>query len=244
MKTYVSDRRIEEANADEQQERLYDQIAAELGQEVQATALSKMAKRVVNKFSEEIQKPSLQMQTTGKPFSATDYLREAIGGGKLSQVFDMIKRMDTTGLSKKEKIIVSDIKSKERRKMITEVFNERITPILEGKVEVGKTMNDMINQIENEFVEIVAGGDKQAIENILTHGSNPKPAFSFGPPSSSSQALLDGIVKEAKTSRKAGRPFGSKNKLSKKGTRFALGTEDKPSEAGIALAESHSRIFN
>lgn len=69
LKSYVSERRIEEANADEQQSRLYEKIAEDLGQEVQATALAKMAKRVVNKFGEDIQKPSPQMLTTGKPYT-------------------------------------------------------------------------------------------------------------------------------------------------------------------------------
>lgn len=182
LKSYVSERRIEEANADEHQDRLYEQIAADLGQEVQATALAKMAKRVVNKFGEDIQKPSLQMQTTGKPHTATDYLRQAIGEGKLSQIFDKIKKMDTTGLSKKEKIIVSDIKNKERRKYITDIFNERITPILEkkhaeyleSKKIVGDTMGSMIAQIEQEFVTVIAGGDKAALDNIIEKAKNPE----------------------------------------------------------------------
>jgi hypothetical protein len=186
LKSYVSERRIEEANAEEHQDRLYEQIAADLGQEVQATALAKMAKRVVNKFGEDIQKPSLQMQTTGKPHTATDYLRQAIGEGKLSQIFDKIKKMDTTGLSKKEKIIVSDIKNKERRKYITDIFNERITPILEKKhkeftdIEVNGKLSNILDQIETEFVDIVAGGDKSAVENIIEKAKNPEDSPKIG----------------------------------------------------------------
>ena len=132
-----------------------------------------MAKRVVNKFGEDIQKPSLQMQTTGKPYTATDYLREAIGAGKLSQIFDLIKKMNTSGLSKKEKSIVSDIKNKERRKYLTEIFNDRITPILEKKHkeftdnEVNGKLGDILNQIEKEFVDVVGDGDKAAVEKIV-----------------------------------------------------------------------------
>ena len=167
LRSYVSERRGEEANADEHQSRLYEKIAEDLGQEVQATALAKMAKRVVNKFGEDIQKPSLQMLTTGKPYTATDYLREAIGQGKLSQVFDLIKKMDTKGLSKKEKIIVSDIKNKEKRKYITDMFNERITPILDAKYETQNAMSSMLNQIEKEFVDVVGDGDKASVNNIV-----------------------------------------------------------------------------
>ena len=180
LKSYVSERRVEEANADEHQSRLYEQIAADLGQEVQATALAKMAKRVVNKFGDEIQKPSLQMQTTGKPYTATDYLRQSIGEGKLSQIFDMIKSMSTDGLSKKEKIIVSDIKNKERRKYLTEIFNDRITPILEKKhkeftnnksdaLAASKSaLDDILDNVETAFIDVIAGGDKSAVKNIVT----------------------------------------------------------------------------
>lgn len=167
LKSYVSERRIEEANADEQQSRLYEKIAEDLGQEVQATALAKMAKRVVNKFGEDIQKPSPQMLTTGKPYTATDYLRQAIGEGKLSQIFDKIKTMDTKGLTKKEQSIVSDIKNKEKRKNITDKFNERIKPILDAKYETQNAMSSMLNQIEKEFVDVIGKGDKSAVDGIL-----------------------------------------------------------------------------
>lgn len=169
LKSYVSERRIEEANADEQQSRLYEKIAEDLGQEVQATALAKMAKRVVNKFGEDIQKPSLQMRTTGKPYTATDYLREAIGAGKLSNIFDKIKTMETKGLTKKEQKIVSNIKTKEKRKYITEIFNDRITPILEieSKKHAAELTNDMIDEVINEFVDVIGKGDKSAVENVV-----------------------------------------------------------------------------
>ena len=160
LKSYVSERRVEEANADEHQERLYEQIAADLGQEVQATALAKMAKRVVNKFGEEIQKPSLQMQTTGKPYTAIDYLRQSIGEGKLSQVFDMIKSMSTNGLSKKEKIIVSDIKNNKDLKI---ALNDATIETLAKNMALEETTNELVQNIIN----LTAGGDKVAIDNII-----------------------------------------------------------------------------
>ena len=215
LKSYVSERRIEEANADEQQGRLYEKIAEELGQEVQATALAKMAKRVVNKFGEDIQKPSPQMLTTGKPYTASDYLRQSIKDGKLSQLFDKIKDINTQGLTKKEQSIVSDIKNKEKRKYITDIFNERITPILEKKHkeftdnEVNGKINTILNQIEKEFVDVIGKGDKAAVESLVEKANeNPE----------------DSPVITAK-----------KKRGKKKPSRIDLGSVDNPTPAGKAL---------
>jgi hypothetical protein len=167
LNSYVAERRIEEANADEHQSRLYEKIAEELGQEVQATALAKMAKRVVNKFGEEIQKPSLQMQTTGKPHTAIDYLRQAISEGKLSQVFDMIKSMSTDGLSKKEKIIVRDIKNNTDLKT---ALNDATFETLAKNMAIEETTNELVKHI----IDLAAGGDKAAIEHIVAKATRDR----------------------------------------------------------------------
>jgi hypothetical protein len=230
LKSYIAERRIEEANADAHQDRLYEKIAEELGQEVQATALAKMAKRVVNKFGEDIQKPSLQMQTTGKPYTATDYLRQAIGEGKLSQIFDKIKNMDTTGLSKKEKVIVSDIKNKERRKYITDIFNERITPILEKKqiqnekkrseaLTASKyALDDILDNVATAFVDVVGKGDESAVKKIVEKA--------IGRDRSETGMSDDGQLKVGPA------PKSSKKK---RPSRIELGSVDNPTPAGKAL---------
>jgi len=156
LKKYTQDRRIEEENNDIHQDLLDAEIAKELGLEVQATNLAKMAKRVVSQLGETV------INNKG-----TSYLKNAISSGKLSDLFDMIKGMNTDGLSKKEKIIISDIKNKKRRKELTDIFNERLRLILARNLDQA----EFEKEVEQEFIDITGGGDKDLIENIIKKAS-------------------------------------------------------------------------
>ena len=163
LKSYVSERRVEEANADEHQERLYEQIAADLGQEVQATALAKMAKRVVNKFGEEIQMPSEKLKETGN-MAASDYIREAIASGSLDKLFHKITNLDPKVLRGKARLIWKDLNDPTKRKMITNAFNESVNEILKEDIpEKAKK-----KAIDEAFVQCVAG-NKENMNEVLKH---------------------------------------------------------------------------
>lgn len=126
FKAYATSRRKEEEYYDDQQDQLDEMLAEKRGEVAMVDRYARLAKQVVNSFGQQVLQPSKQLAQSGTP-AATDYLRDLIKTGSLSQWFDKIKNMDTKGLSKAAKIIVKDIKDPNTRSQIVQSFNDTLS---------------------------------------------------------------------------------------------------------------------
>lgn len=159
-KEYVKENVIRASNQLEQQAIVDQQIAESLGIDVQASALSKLAKRVINSIGSEL-KPSIKVVETAKQKLPTDYLLQAITTGKLSQLFDRIKTVDPKKLSKKAKLIQSDLKSDQ---MVKDVLNEEIAKILD---DITITPEEKPVAIKKAIIDIAGDKDGKVIDELV-----------------------------------------------------------------------------
>ena len=160
QKKYLKLRKEEEINQINQQEVLDELIAEEKGLDISAEKLSNLAKRVVNKIGEEVLQPEINKSgvVTPKP---TDRILEAIRSGKLSELFERIKGIPASKLTKKQKIIQKDLKD---NTMVKEILNEEIAKILDKNIpeeekflEVKKAVNlNVVGSEESDELESMA----------------------------------------------------------------------------------------
>lgn len=173
LKTYVGERRVEEKNSASHQTKLYEQLAEELGQDVQATSYAKLAKRVVNKIGEIVTDGAPRVEKSIKDekgnyikvldstinASATEYLSRAIDQGKLSQLFTAITKIDPKSLSKKARIIVGDL----QRPDIKELLNLEYHRVIASKIPKSEQTKELVKAT----VDVVSGGDKKTLNEIV-----------------------------------------------------------------------------
>ena len=165
-KDYVRENVIRAANQLEQQAIVDQQIAESLGLDVQASNLSKLAKRVINSIGSELLPNDIKVVESAKQKLSTDYLLQAITTGKLSQLFDRIKTVDPKKLSKKAKLIQSDLKSDQ---MLKDVLNEDIAKILD---DITITPEEKPVAIKKAIIDVAAGGDGKVLNELVDVGSN------------------------------------------------------------------------
>lgn len=165
-KEYVKENRLRAVNQSKQQEIVDMQIAESLGLDVQASNLSRLAKRVINSLGSNLLPTDIKVVETAKQKVPIDYLLQAITTGKLTELFERIKAIPTQKLSKKARVVQDDIKNNEDMK---EVLNEGIAGIVSS--------NDIPEEekpeaIKKEIIEVVGGGDEKVIEELSGYGSD------------------------------------------------------------------------
>ena len=176
QKRYLKERREQEINDERQQEVVDEMIAERLGFERSATQLSRLGKRVFTDLIENTTTPTEKkvvdilkntLNTPAEIKKSNPTLIDFIKAGTLSQLFDKIKQINPKTLSKKSKIIQTDLKN---NTMLKDVLNENIINIVNDP-EMNE--EDKPATIENVVIEVVAGGDKKIINELLNEASVP-----------------------------------------------------------------------
>lgn len=163
QKKYLKERRGQELNDEKQQEVVDKQLAEQFGLEEQATAFTRLAKRVVSQIGESPVPDILKSSVNAPTVSIKDKLSSLIKSGTLSTWFDKISKIsNTANLSRSAKIVLNDIKNPETRAMITGAFNDRATEII---TKLGN-LDESVSSIEKALVDIVAGGRADIIRDL------------------------------------------------------------------------------
>lgn len=165
-KEYVKENVIRASNQLEQQAIVDQQIAESLGLDVQASALSKLAKRVINSIGSELLPTDIKVVESAKKKLPTDYLLQAITTGKLSQLFDRIKAVPKSKLSKKAQVIQDDLKNNQ---ILKDVLNEDIAKIVSDSE---LSPEEKPAAIKQAIVDDAAGGDGKVLDELVDAGSN------------------------------------------------------------------------
>lgn len=176
QRRYLKERREQEINDERQQEVVDEMIAERLGFERSATQLSRLGKRVFTDLIENTATPTekkvvdILKNTFNNPAEikkSNPTLIDFIKGGTLSQLFDKIKKINPKTLSKKSKIIQTDLINDP---IVKEVMNEMIDKII---LDSSISEEDKPAKIEKAIIEVVAGGDKKTIDELLNKASLP-----------------------------------------------------------------------
>ena len=127
LSKYRTERRKEEIYSDEQQDRLYEQIAIERGLDVQSTALARLAKSVISKGADVLSAGAPAVRQSGVVNkSGFQILSDSIKAGKLDELVKSIIRIPTGILTKKQRIMQRDLINPDFKKMFNEVLSELI----------------------------------------------------------------------------------------------------------------------
>lgn len=166
LKSYVSERRIEEANAEDHQAKLYNKLAIERGELDQAAGLARLAKRVVNNIG-DILVPSVEPTKDGavyiKKKPATDYLSDAIKNGTLDQLFNKMMNLDlkvVAKLGKGARIVLEDLKNPNSG--VKDATNEALLEILKSNKDEATKQMEMLKAINDNL----AGGNQIYLEEL------------------------------------------------------------------------------
>lgn len=116
QRKYIKDRRIQEENQENQQQIVDDAIDKELGLDIAATKTGLLYKRVANKL------------TSFTPMTSADdnTLINAINNGKLSELFDKIKLLSDSSLTKTQQNIRDNLKNPNTKQIINKLIQEAI----------------------------------------------------------------------------------------------------------------------
>lgn len=170
QKRYLKERREQEINDDRQQDVIDEMNAERLGFERSATQLSRLGKRVFTDLIENTTTPTEKkvvdilkntFNTPAEIKKSNPTLIDFIKAGTLSQLFDKIKQINPKTLSKKSKIIQTDLINDP---IVKEVMNETIDKII---LDSSISEEDKPAEIEKAIIEIAAGGDKKPIKELV-----------------------------------------------------------------------------
>lgn len=127
LKRYRKERNAEEVYEDEQQDRLYEQIAIEHGLEAQATTLANLARSVIRKGADILDKgaPATTVEGVVKK-SGFNILSEAIKNGKLDELVKRVIGIPNTNLTKKQRIIKKDLQNPDFKDTVNRVIDEAL----------------------------------------------------------------------------------------------------------------------
>lgn len=170
QKRYLKQRREQEINDDRQQD-VIDQMNAErLGFEQSATQLSRLGKRVFTDLIENATTPTEKkvvdilkgtFNTPAGIKKSNPTLIDFIKTGTLSQLFDKIKQINPKTLSKKSKLVQTDLKN---NTMLKDVLNENILNIVN---DPGMDEEEKPAEIQKAIIETAAGGDEKVIKELV-----------------------------------------------------------------------------
>ena len=203
QKRYLKERREQEINDDRQQDVIDEMNAERLGFERSATQLSRLGKRVFTDLIENTTTPTEKkvvdilkntFNTPAEIKKSNPTLIDFIKAGTLSQLFDKIKQINPKTLSKKSKIIQTDLKN---NTMLKDVLNENIINIVNDP-EMDE--EDKPAKIEKDIIEVVAGGDEKVIKELLNK------ARSLSEGSAASTTLIDDFDMKSVSSANSSNP--------------------------------------
>jgi len=203
QKRYLKERREQEINDDRQQDVIDEMNAERLGFERSATQLSRLGKRVFTDLIENTATPTEKkvvdilkntFNTPAEIKKSNPTLIDFIKAGTLSQLFDKIKQINPKKLSKKSKIIQTDLKN---NTMLKDVLNENIINIV-NDTEMNE--EEKPAKIEKVVIEVVAGGDKKIINELLNE------ARSLSEGSDTSTTLIDDFDGKSVSTAKSNNP--------------------------------------
>lgn len=203
QRRYLKERREQEINDERQQEVVDEMNAERLGFERSATQLSRLGKRVFTDLIENTTTPNEKkvvdilkntFNTPAEIKKSNPTLIDFIKAGTLSQLFDKIKQINPKKLSKKSKIIQTDLKN---NTMLKDVLNEAITDIL-GDPEIPD--EEKPKSIAQAVIDNAAGGDEKLFNELLNK------ARSLSEGSDTSTTLIDDFDGKSVSSAKSNNP--------------------------------------
>lgn len=160
LRQFRKENYIREDNNEQQQAIVDEQVAKELGLEVQATSLGELGSRVAKKLT-------FGTDIAGKPTPVVDIIRDAISTGKLSNLFDRLKAIPDSKLTRVQKIIKRDLNNPEVKSMINSLIAEALPQGVEG--------------IRKAFLEGVAGKDNEGpLLDMVAQVAPPDPFDTIG----------------------------------------------------------------
>lgn len=150
QRKYIKDRQLEEINQANQQEIVDNALDKELGFEQKATKLSKLASRVIGKIGNEIvddlSSTSFKSKLNQLNMSPLDYLKNSVEKGTLSQLFDKIKVLPNSVLSRKQQIIRDDLNNPEIKALMND---ELVAVASSGTANIVNTVLEVLSGNEN-----------------------------------------------------------------------------------------------
>lgn len=187
QRKYIKDRQLEEINQANQQEIVDNALDKELGFEQKATKLSKLASRVIGKIGNEIvddlSSTSFKSKLNQLNMSPLDYLKNSVEKGTLSQLFDKIKVLPNSVLSRKQQIIRDDLNNPEIKALMNDelaaVASSGTANIVNTVLEVlsGNENNDDVLDMVSKAThnEVLALADTPFSSRLGRHKSRPGP---------------------------------------------------------------------
>lgn len=189
QRKYIKDRQLEEINQANQQEIVDNALDKELGFEQKATKLSKLASRVIGKIGNEIvddlSSTSFKSKLNQLNMSPLDYLKNSVEKGTLSQLFDKIKVLPNSVLSRKQQIIRDDLNNPEIKALVNDelaaVASSGTANIVNTVLEVlggNENNDDVLDMVsKTSHNELLALADTPFSSNLGRHEyrRGPKP---------------------------------------------------------------------
>jgi len=204
---YRNERRKEEIYDDEQQDRLYEQLALERGLDIQSTALAKLAKSVISKGADVLSAgapPTTQSGVVKR--TGFQILSDSIKAGKLDELVKRIVSIPSDSLTKKQRIIQRDLTNPQFKKTFNEVLSELLavhsTPDLLAKSIVNAIGGDGNESEVEDMVGKVKYDDDPNVINVS--GKARLRADTGKTKSSSGESEADTVMTESTT-------FGGRN---------------------------------
>lgn len=186
LKTYTADRRVEERNGDIQQAKVYKKLAEDRGDVETADRLSKLATMVINKFGQQVQAHTVDTNAplSQQPFDVRSYIKTAIQNGTLSQLWDKIKAIPKSSLSKTAHIIQHDIKhSKDLKEAINEELYKYSTrsmyhgpkmsrditseELQQVKLKPESIVRPIVDDVISNMLKLIGGDNDDAISELV-----------------------------------------------------------------------------
>ena len=182
-KLFLEENRLREINEEQQQQNIDNELAQKYGLEQEATNISSLTNRVINKL---LTKDAPPLEQT---FS-TPILTDSINNGYLSDLFSVMKTIKAK--TEAEQIVLNNLKNKE----ILEKINKENEKLYFKNLykDMDKSHTETVNK---EISQTLMDNILKNVVNKLTNTKEEKEA-------------LNNIIIEAK--RKVGRPKGSKTK--------------------------------
>ncbi len=156
LQTYNRERLLEQQNEQEQQFKLYAQLAADRGEEAQASNLSRLAKLTFSKLTT----PSTPVVSKNSELQLSGFqiLKNAIQTKKLDQLIKGITHLDPKKLDRTQRVIVGDLKNSEFKKQFNDSISNYITE---------ETPTD--EQLASKIRDLVAGSDNHdKFDNLVS----------------------------------------------------------------------------
>jgi hypothetical protein len=147
---YVKENKIRELNDEAQQQIVDEQIDKELGLDRKATNIGLLSKRVADKL------------VNAKPES--DILLLAINNGKLSELFDKIKLLPDSALTKNQQYIRDNLKVKQNKDTINLLIQEALP---NGADAIKSVILEALGGVDNQssLLDLISKADKLNIKD-------------------------------------------------------------------------------